>query len=114
MLLALLTACSEYALDKRETEPSVPEPDIVVEPSHLEWENLGLNCMAEQLVTVTNVGTGPLTLPENPTLTSISGCTRSRGNASARHKTVQASVTPTNPPIPPHHPAARWIQAKSL
>ncbi len=62
MLLGCLLACSEYALDKRDTEPSTPEPDIVVEPASLEWATLGVSCVDEQLVTVSNVGEGPLTL----------------------------------------------------
>ncbi|MFN7142178.1 MAG: choice-of-anchor D domain-containing protein [Myxococcota bacterium] len=62
MLVGWLLACSEYELEKRETEPGAPEPDIVVEPSVLEWPTTGVGCMEEQLVTVSNVGTGPLTL----------------------------------------------------
>jgi hypothetical protein len=62
MLVALLLGCSDYALDKRENEPNVPEPDIVVEPATLEWPTIGPACVEEQEVTVTNVGEGPLTL----------------------------------------------------
>jgi hypothetical protein len=62
MLLALLTACSDYELDKRSPEPEVPLPEILVEPSQLDWDTLGLNCVDEQVVTVTNIGAGPLTV----------------------------------------------------
>ena len=62
MFVISLIACSDYALDKRETEPAVPEPDIVVEPSQLEWPTTAVGCIEEQLVTVSNVGEGPLTL----------------------------------------------------
>ncbi|MDP2315139.1 MAG: choice-of-anchor D domain-containing protein [Pseudomonadota bacterium] len=62
MLLVGLLACSDYELDKRETEPNVASPDILVEPSSLEWPTIGVNCVEEQLVTVSNVGPGPLTL----------------------------------------------------
>jgi len=62
MLLALLTACSDYELDKRAPEPEVPLPEILVEPSQLEWDTVGLNCVDEQVVTVTNIGAGPLTV----------------------------------------------------
>jgi hypothetical protein len=62
MLLTWLIACSDYELEKHETEPRIPQPDILVEPSQLEWATLGLNCAEDQLVTVTNVGVGPLKL----------------------------------------------------
>lgn len=62
MLVALLLGCSEYELDKHTPDPFVPEPDILVEPSVLEWPTLGLGCVEEQLVTVSNVGEGPLSL----------------------------------------------------
>ncbi|MDP2307260.1 MAG: hypothetical protein Q8P18_14635 [Pseudomonadota bacterium] len=62
MWLTWLIACSEYELEKQETEPRTPIPEILVEPSSLEWETLGVNCAEDQLVTVTNVGSGPLTL----------------------------------------------------
>lgn len=62
MWLMWLSACSDYELGKHETEPRIPQPDILVEPSELEWETLGVACVADQLVTVTNVGAGPLTL----------------------------------------------------
>lgn len=62
MLLGWFVACSDYALDGKPKEPVVAEPDILVEPSELEWPTTGVNCVEEQLVTVTNVGAGPLTL----------------------------------------------------
>jgi hypothetical protein len=62
MLLACLLACSDYALDQTKDDPEVPEPDIEVSPSSLEWPTLGAGCVDEQDITVTNVGTGPLTL----------------------------------------------------
>ena len=64
MWLTWLIACSEYELEKQETEPRTPIPEILVEPSELEWETLGVNCAEDQLVTVTNVGSGPLTLAD--------------------------------------------------
>lgn len=62
MLVALLLGCSDYELDKTTDDPLVPEPDIVVEPSVLEWPTVGVGCIEEQLVTVSNVGSGPLSL----------------------------------------------------
>ncbi len=62
MLVAWLLACSDYELDHKPDEPGVPEPDIVVEPSVLEWPTVGVGCVEEQLVTVSNVGEGPLSL----------------------------------------------------
>ena len=62
MIALALVACSDYALDKHEVEPAVPEPDIVVEPAELEWPTTAVGCVEEQSVVVYNVGEGPLTL----------------------------------------------------
>jgi hypothetical protein len=57
-----LLACTEYALDEKRNEPTVPEPDIEVSPSELLWETIGVGCDASHDVLVSNVGEGPLTL----------------------------------------------------
>lgn len=84
MFVISLIACSDYALDKRETEPAVPEPDIVVEPSQLEWPTTAVGCIEEQLVTVSNVGEGPLTLDA----TSVEGA--GGWSSEMRTDTIQA------------------------
>ena len=68
-LLLLLASCSDYELDVRRPEPTISEPDIEVSPAELEWATMGVDCAADQIVTISNVGAGSLTLAG----TSIAG-----------------------------------------
>jgi hypothetical protein len=75
MLLVSLVACSDYALDKHLNDPGLGEPDILVEPAEITWPTLGVGCVDEQEVTITNQGSSPLTLDGtwvegDPSLTS--------------------------------------------
>ncbi len=68
LLLLLLVSCSDYKLDAQRPEPTVSEPDIEVSPAELEWASIGVDCAADQVVTISNVGAGPLSI-EGTTIT---------------------------------------------
>lgn len=59
-LTLLLTACSDYELEKQPDEPTVGPPDIVVEPSTLAWDAVAVGCPYDRTVTISNVGETPL------------------------------------------------------
>lgn len=60
MILLWILACSDRGFSLVREDPLDAEPDIKVEPGSVGFDPVAVGCVADRLITITNVGKGPL------------------------------------------------------